>query len=115
MAIFFKITHDYDAVTPQEVERYFDPKDPMNIINMENAQKGLNELRVTFDPPFPGYPPKDGESVVVPKTGVYTITKRWYDLEKANEYVTKLQTWIDTDPSRRLIVKVDPQIIVVEE
>ena len=34
MAIFFKITHDYDAVTPQEVERYFDPKDHMNIINM---------------------------------------------------------------------------------
>ena len=92
MAIFFKITHDYDAVTPQELERYFDPKDPMNIINMENAQKGLNDLRVTYDPPFPGYPPKDGDPLVVPKTGVYTITKRWYDLEKANpEGLKKLE------------------------
>lgn len=115
MAIFLKITHDYDAVTPEELERYFDPTDPMNMLNIENAKKGLNELRVTFDPPFPGYPPKDGEPVVTPKTGVYTITKRWYDLEKANEYVAKLQAWIDADPVRRRMIKVDPKIIVVDE
>jgi len=115
MAIFFKITHDYDAVTPEELEQYFDPTDPMNVLNMENARKGLNDLRVRYEPPFPGHPPKPGEPLVTPKTGVYTIYKRWYDLEKAKEYVAKLQTWIDSSPARRRMIKVDPVIIVVDE
>jgi len=115
MAIFLKITHDYDAVTPEELERYFDPTDPMNVLNMENAQNGYCDLRVTYDPPFPGYPPEDGQPLVVPKTGVYTITKRWYDLEKANKYVVLLQNWIDSNPGHRRMIKVDPQIIVVDE
>jgi hypothetical protein len=115
MSILFKITHDYDAVTAEELEQYFDPADPMNILNMENAKNGLNELRVTYDPPFPGYPPKPGEPLIIPKTGCYTITKKWYDLEKAQNYVAKLQTWINASESRRRLIKVDPVIIVTDE
>ena len=95
--------------------RSFDPTDPMNVLNMENAQNGLNDLRVTYDPPFPGYPPEDGQPLLVPKTGVYTITKQWYNLEKAQEYVAKLQAWIDADPGRRRMIKVDPKIIQTNE